>query len=171
MLKVEQRQKNQMTFCTLRYPWHKCLIPWYKCHIPWCSWMAFSLAVKNKTKNNHTEKETGNSAEGAMPPGYCCFTSIPSWSQYWVCARAYTQNGPVELRTRYQTGRISSGSTDHNNLFSEKISTRIALSVTWSLKGLFTWRWSTPDRWGDLIRWGNPPVHIISHFNVITFTW
>ena len=26
-------------------------------------------------------------------------------------------------------------------------------------KGLFTWRW------------GNPPVHIISHFNLITFTW
>ena len=26
------------------------------------------------------------------------------------------------------------------------------------------WRWETPGRWG------NPPVHIISHFNLITFT-
>ena len=27
-----------------------------------------------------------------------------------------------------------------------------------------TWRWETPGRWG------NPPVHIIAHFNLITFT-
>ena len=32
-------------------------------------------------------------------------------------------------------------------------------------KGLFTWRWGTP------VRWGNPPVHVISHFNLVTFTW
>ena len=32
-------------------------------------------------------------------------------------------------------------------------------------KGLFTWRWGTPGKWG------NPPFHIISHFNFITFTW
>ena len=38
----------------------------------------------------------------------------------------------------------------------------------WS-KGLFTWRWGTPDRWCNPLRWGNPPVHIISHFNLITF--
>ena len=34
--------------------------------------------------------------------------------------------------------------------------------------GLFRWRWGTPGRWG------NPPVQIVSHFNVITFrcyTW
>ena len=37
-------------------------------------------------------------------------------------------------------------------------------------KGLFTWRWGTPGRWGNPLRWGNPPLHIISHFNVITFT-
>ena len=37
-------------------------------------------------------------------------------------------------------------------------------------KALFTWRWGTPGRWGNPLRWGNPPVHIISHFNVITFT-
>ena len=37
-------------------------------------------------------------------------------------------------------------------------------------KGLFTWRWRTPGRWGDLLR-GNAPVHIIYHFNLITFTW
>ena len=27
---------------------------------------------------------------------------------------------------------------------------------------MFTWRWETPSRWGNLLRWGNPPVHIIS---------
>ena len=37
-------------------------------------------------------------------------------------------------------------------------------------KALFTWRWGTPGRWGNPLRWGNPPVHIISHFNVITST-
>ena len=31
-------------------------------------------------------------------------------------------------------------------------------------KGLFTWRWGTPGRWG------NPPFHIISYFILITFT-
>ena len=29
----------------------------------------------------------------------------------------------------------------------------------------------TPDRWGDPLRWGNPPVHKISYFHLITFTW
>ena len=38
-------------------------------------------------------------------------------------------------------------------------------------KGLFTWRWGTPGRWGNPLRLGNPPVHIISHFKLITFTW
>ena len=33
------------------------------------------------------------------------------------------------------------------------------------IKGLCTWGWGTPGRWG------NPPVLIISHFNLITFTW
>ena len=32
----------------------------------------------------------------------------------------------------------------------------------WETKGLFTWRWGTPGRWG------NPPFRIISHFNLIT---
>ena len=32
-------------------------------------------------------------------------------------------------------------------------------------KGLFRWRWGTPGRWG------NPPLHIISYFYLITFTW
>ena len=27
------------------------------------------------------------------------------------------------------------------------------------------------ERWGNPLRWGNPSVHIISHFNLITFTW
>ena len=27
-----------------------------------------------------------------------------------------------------------------------------------------------PGRWGNPLTWGNPPVHIISHFNLITFT-
>ena len=39
------------------------------------------------------------------------------------------------------------------------------------IKGLFTWRWGTPGRCGNPLRWGNPPVHTISHFNVITFTF
>ena len=38
-------------------------------------------------------------------------------------------------------------------------------------KGLFTWSWGNPDEWGNPLRWGNLPVHIISHFNLITFTW
>ena len=37
-------------------------------------------------------------------------------------------------------------------------------------KGLFTWRWVAPGRWGNPLRWGNSPVHMISHFNLITFT-
>ena len=39
----------------------------------------------------------------------------------------------------------------------------IAHYITTSLfsKGLFTWRWGTP---GNPLRWGSPPVHIISHF-------
>jgi len=32
-------------------------------------------------------------------------------------------------------------------------------------KGLFMWKWGTPGSWG------NPPVYIISHINLITFTW
>ena len=38
-------------------------------------------------------------------------------------------------------------------------------------KGLFTSRWETQGRLGKPHRWGNPPVHIISRFNLITFTW
>ena len=36
-----------------------------------------------------------------------------------------------------------------------------------------TRRWETLaiGRWGNPFRWGNPPVRIISHFNLITFTW
>ena len=33
-------------------------------------------------------------------------------------------------------------------------------------KGLLTWRWGNRDRFGSPLRWGNPPVHIISHFGV-----
>ena len=33
-----------------------------------------------------------------------------------------------------------------------------------------TWRWGTPGGWGNPLRWGSPPAHIISHFNLITFT-
>ena len=45
------------------------------------------------------------------------------------------------------------------------------LQVQQKIKGLFTWRRGTPGRWGNRLRWGNLPVHIISHFNLITFTW
>ena len=38
-------------------------------------------------------------------------------------------------------------------------------------KGLFTWSWVTPGRWGNPLSWGNSPFHIISHFNLITLTW
>ena len=37
-------------------------------------------------------------------------------------------------------------------------------------KGLFTWGWGTPGKLGNPLRWGYPPVHIISRFNLITFT-
>ena len=45
--------------------------------------------------------------------------------------------------------------------------------VKWTIfvLGIFTWRWGTQDRWGNPLRWGNPPIHIISHFNLITFAW
>ena len=36
-------------------------------------------------------------------------------------------------------------------------------SKCWKTKGLFTWRWVTPGRWDNLLRWGNPPVRTISH--------
>ena len=45
------------------------------------------------------------------------------------------------------------------------------LQVQQKIKGLFTWRQGTPGRWGNRLRSGNPPVHITSHFNLITFTW
>ena len=48
---------------------------------------------------------------------------------------------------------------------------RKLLQVQQKIKGLFTWRRGTPGRWGNRLRCGNPPVHIISHFNLITFTW
>ena len=37
-------------------------------------------------------------------------------------------------------------------------------------KGLFTWRCETPGGRGNPARWGNTPVHMIYHFNLITFT-
>ena len=45
------------------------------------------------------------------------------------------------------------------------------LQVQQKIKGLFTWRRGTPGRWGNRLRWGNLPVHIIPHFSLITFTW
>ena len=48
---------------------------------------------------------------------------------------------------------------------------RKSLSL-WSLaNGLLTWRWRTPGRRGNPLMWGNLPVHIISPFKLITFTW
>ena len=47
----------------------------------------------------------------------------------------------------------------------------VVLTFFFMIKGLFTLRRGTPGRWGNLLRWGNPPVHRISHFNLITFTW
>ena len=44
---------------------------------------------------------------------------------------------------------------------------RLCYCISRDFKGLFTWRWGTPGAF----KWGNPPVHIISHFNLITFTW
>ena len=44
-------------------------------------------------------------------------------------------------------------------------------SLTLKTKGVFTWRRGTPGKWGNPLRWSKPPVHIISHFNLITFTW
>ena len=45
-----------------------------------------------------------------------------------------------------------------------KSATMLEISRTLITMGLFTWRWGTAGRCG------NPPVHITSHFNVITFT-
>ena len=39
----------------------------------------------------------------------------------------------------------------------------VAVDLTYS-EDLFTWRWVTPGRWGNLLRWGNPPVHILSFY-------
>ena len=47
----------------------------------------------------------------------------------------------------------------------------VVASVCMQPKALFTWRWGTPGRWGNPLRWGTSPVHIISHFNFITFAW
>ena len=44
-------------------------------------------------------------------------------------------------------------------------------SVDKNPNGPFTWRWRTPGRWDNLLWRGNPPVQIISHFNLISFTW
>ena len=33
-------------------------------------------------------------------------------------------------------------------------------NTSYNIKGLFTWRWGTPGRWG------NPPVHKMSHFKI-----
>ena len=38
-------------------------------------------------------------------------------------------------------------------------------------KELFTWRWGTPGRCANPLRWGNPPVHIIFHFNLLHDRW
>jgi len=40
-----------------------------------------------------------------------------------------------------------------------------------AIKGLFTWRWESRGSWGDLLRWGNPPVHIISHMVTPPIMW
>ena len=48
---------------------------------------------------------------------------------------------------------------DHrNNSWKHICSTFLLVS-----KGLFTWRWGTPGRWGNLLWWGNRLVHVISH--------
>ena len=51
-----------------------------------------------------------------------------------------------------------------------KIWNMYQVSVKWKSNGPCTWRWGTGS-WGNSLRWGNPPVHIRSHFNLITFTW
>ena len=56
-------------------------------------------------------------------------------------------------RKEFETGRVH---------FRETFSLP---SPSLMLKGLFVKRWWT------LGEWRNPPVHIISHFNLITFTW
>ena len=39
-------------------------------------------------------------------------------------------------------------------------------NTSYNIKGLFTWRCRTRGRWGNLLRWGNPPVHKMSHFKI-----
>ena len=52
----------------------------------------------------------------------------------------------------------------------EKLESAIPVLSFFQAKGLCTRRWGTPSRRGNPLRWGNMPVHIISHFNLITLT-
>ena len=57
----------------------------------------------------------------------------------------------------------------NTNISSKKRVTREFLEVS-RFRASSKWRWRTPGRWGNPLRWGNLPVHIIPHFNLITFT-
>ena len=63
-------------------------------------------------------------------------------------------------------------SKNNNSFSSHKSETQVVQDwLKWSnFYGLFAWTRGTPGRHGNPLRWGNPPVHIISHFNLITFT-
>ena len=51
-----------------------------------------------------------------------------------------------------------------------KLDMRTSRDLTIFGRAMLTWRWGTPGRQGNPPRWGNTPVHIISHFILIAFT-
>ena len=66
--------------------------------------------------------------------------------------------------------KFSRGSMAPDPLVCSRLRVRILHGLKWENKGLFTWKWGAPRRGGNPLRWSNLPVHIISRFNLITFT-
>lgn len=52
-----------------------------------------------------------------------------------------------------------------------KIESNLVYFKIFDTKGLFTWRQGTPGKWGNPLRWSNPPIHITSHVNMIKLKW
>ena len=139
------------------------------------------------------------SKEEAMEPNLICYQNFKRviWGQYgsvyydnfsvvsciwiqnhkrelwWTCA---ITNHPVNSILgdpgAANWERIFRTLTDTDKVYDKnrRASQHVILPSHFQSKGLFTWRWGTPGRSGNPLWWGNPPIHKISHFNVITFT-
>ena len=81
-----------------------------------------------------------------------------------------TQAGPRASRAFFlflpASLRHKGASAEERESLGRNIPVKTFLST--SHRGIFS-VWITPGRWGNPLRLGNPPVHIISHFNLITF--